>query len=65
MRRQPPLKRELVLKLMVARGEGDWGETVKEAKGLRNRNQSQNSHGDIKNGLANIVNNVITMDSAR
>ena len=35
---QPPLKRELVLKLMVARGEEDWGEPVKRVKGLRNRN---------------------------
>ena len=39
-------------------GLGDW---VKKVKGLRSMNcWSQNSHGDVKCGIGNVVSNTVT-----
>ena len=43
---------------------GGFGGWVKKEKGLRSANLLQNSHGDVKYSIGNIVNNiVITMVS--
>ena len=50
-------------RLKVVRGEGVWGDWVKQVKGLSSVDrQLQNSHGDVKYSTGNIVNDIaITM----
>ena len=46
-------------RVIVARGEG-VGDCVKKVKGLRSTDWSlQNSHGDAKYSIGNIVNNIV------
>ena len=47
--------------------EGMWGDWVKKAKGLSSTNwYLQNSHGNVKYNIGNIVNNIVmTMYAAR
>ena len=63
---QTKQKHTHIYKLMVARWQGSlWG-WVKKVKGFRSTNwYLQNSHGDVKYSLGNMVNNiVITMYGA-
>ena len=45
---------------MVARWEGGWGDWVKKVKGLRSTNwQLQNSLGDVKDSIRDVVNTIL------